>query len=67
MFSDRFWPSKSFVFYSILSSIRMIFFNIESTDEEAFVILLNIAEWLDFLYLCDFMGLSLGMPFSEAL
>ena len=33
----------------------------------ACAILFYIAERLDFLYLCDFMGLILGMPFSDAL
>jgi hypothetical protein len=31
------------------------------------MILFDIAERIDFLYLSAFMGLSLGMPFSEAL
>jgi hypothetical protein len=49
-----------------------LFLNIRRTDEEAFMImfacaiLFHIAERIDFLYLCDFMGFSLGMPFSEA-
>ncbi len=42
-------------------------------DEEAFMILFactilfHIVEGIDFLYLCDFMGLGLGMPFCETL
>ena len=72
MFSDRFWGSRSF-FYSILNSIWTISFNIWPTDKEAFMILFacailfHIAERIDFFYLCDFMGLSLGMPFSKVL
>jgi len=48
------------------------FLNIRPADEEAFMILFacailfHIAERIDFLYLCDFMSFSLGMPFSEA-
>ncbi len=73
MFSDRFWGSRSFVFCSTLNSIWIIFFNIRPADEEAFMILFacailfHVAEQINFLVLCDFMGLSLGMPFSEAL
>ncbi len=49
------------------------FFNIRATNEAAFMILFacailfHIAQWIEFLYLCDFMRFSLGMPSSEAL
>jgi hypothetical protein len=48
-------------------------FDIRPRDEKAFMILFArtilflIAERIDFSCLCDFMGLSLDMPFSEAL
>ncbi len=70
MFSDRFWGSRSFVSYSNLNiNLDHFLLNIRPTDEEAFMIFLacgilfHIAERIDFLDLCDFMGLSLVMSF----